>query len=72
MQLCACFISDRVFVEDVEKNCKANFKNQKACNVIRMRPQHRCSPLKFAKFLRTPSRIVSVAASGSHYCSATE
>ena len=25
-----------------------------ACNFIKQRPQHRCFPVRFAKFLRTP------------------
>ena len=43
------------FKIDVLKNF-ANFteKHLKACNFIKKRLQHRCFPVKFAKFLKAP------------------
>ena len=43
-----------------------------ACNFIKTRLQHRCCPVKFPKFLRTPLyRTPPVAASGSVLWSST-
>ena len=49
----------KVFLEISQENtCVGVFFNKvvgvKACNFIKKALQHRCFPVKFAKFLRTP------------------
>ena len=41
------------FTTFTEKHVLESFFNKKACNFIKKRLQHRCVPVKFAKFLRT-------------------
>ena len=38
----------------VQESILSNVSGLKACNFVKKRLQHRCFPVKFAKFLRTP------------------
>ena len=62
---CVCFSSIKKLCFQRKISCKKfknaktylneiMFENQKACNFVKKRPQYRCFPVKFAKFLRTP------------------
>ena len=41
--------------------------DQKACNFVKKKLQHRCFPVKFAKFLRTPFFTEHLCVAASEY-----
>ena len=51
-----------------ENTCVGVYFCPQACNFIKMRLQHSCRPVKFAKFLRTPFSYRTPPVAASNWC----